>query len=264
MLERISPKPFGKLGDAWDIPVEPEGLSAIDVPCGDAAPTGPIPARSSLAGVGSGPCRAEVAFGSGDRRDLGLISRPEIALVQWWRGVPFDVPTSDVAGIGIIRVVAPAGDIASRLRDAIGGTPPCPWHDLLAADAGHLSGIFAGIAGCSRVAVRLEGVTGDSCRRFHVDQVPLRLITTYAGPGTQWLIGEEGVARVHDVPTGGVALFKGRGRTPDIALLHRSPPIADTGNHRLVLVIDEVPNGMKADANRADVASERQAVTSGD
>jgi len=30
------------------------------------------------------------------------------------------------------------------------------------------------------------------CPRFHVDRVPVRLIVTWGGPGTQWLAGRTG------------------------------------------------------------------------
>ena len=92
----------------------------------------------------------------------------------------------------------------------------------------------------------------DGSGTFHADYVSLRLILTYAGPGTQWL-DQGDAARLHDgaaietlcvraIPTGDVALFKGRKWARDAPIIHRSPPIADTGQRRLVLVIDPAPN----------------------
>ncbi|MBE7220146.1 MAG: DUF1826 domain-containing protein, partial [Caulobacteraceae bacterium] len=89
----------------------------------------------------------------------------------------------------------------------------------------------------------------DMCRAFHVDNVTFRLVTTYRGPGTQWLAprhlheardGEPlGPDAVREMPRGTVAILRGgRGATPERpGLLHRSPPIA--GTTRLFLAVDE-------------------------
>ena len=95
------------------------------------------------------------------------------------------------------------------------------------------------------VSVRLAIVTSDSCRKFHADYVKARLITTYVGTGTQWIDGKdaERVARGQDpvrintLGAGDVGLFKGKIATRYPAI-HRSPPIARTGETRLMLVLD--------------------------
>ncbi|MBJ6123698.1 DUF1826 domain-containing protein [Sphingomonas mollis] len=118
----------------------------------------------------------------------------------------------------------------------------------LAADIAMLAAAFGRLLDSEQVAIRLDVVETDACRRFHGDQVGVRLICTYAGPGTQWLADDE-VARwqggtpvdeldVRQIPAGDVALFKGRDRAPERPIIHRSPPIAGTGCCRLVLVID--------------------------
>lgn len=98
---------------------------------------------------------------------------------------------------------------------------------------------FAALMGCETVRVRLEGVTGNACRKVHADYTDLRLICTLAGPGTDYTLGDDPDAPLLRVPTGAVALFKGlafgTGHKP---CLHRSPPIEGSGERRLVLVID--------------------------
>ncbi len=73
----------------------------------------------------------------------------------------------------------------------------------------------------SRIGVRLRLLDKAMCPRFHVDHVPVRLITTYAGIGSQWL--REGVMdrrqlgqadaepseRIEQIHCGEVALLKG-------------------------------------------------------
>ena len=120
--------------------------------------------------------------------------------------------------------------------------------DTLVADILALAKRFAELTGQltgnSSLRVRLEGVTTNACKKVHADYTDIRLITTYAGPGTDYTPhGDPGCCLVR-VPTGAVALFKGRlfgaliseeGHEP---CFHRSPPIESSGEARLVLVID--------------------------
>ena len=92
------------------------------------------------------------------------------------------------------------------------------------------------------------------CPRWHVDKVPVRLITSYAGPGSEWLeeqysprehlggpavdpYSDQGAAQV--MACGEVALMKGErwqgneGR----GLVHRSPALS-AGQRRLILTLD--------------------------
>ena len=71
------------------------------------------------------------------------------------------------------------------------------------------------------------------------DYVTLRLLCTYAGPGTQWCRAAAPDA-IYEVPTGAVGVFKGRMLLDPPTVLHRSPPIAATGGQRLILVIDPI------------------------
>ncbi|MDG6077709.1 DUF1826 domain-containing protein [Erythrobacter litoralis] len=110
----------------------------------------------------------------------------------------------------------------------------------IAQDIRSLASRFADLTGSASIRIRLEQIVTNSCRKVHVDYTDLRLITTYAGPGTQVAIGNDPKAQsLYDIPTGHVGLFKGRryaeGHEP---CYHRSPPVGDTGEKRLVLVID--------------------------
>ncbi len=66
-------------------------------------------------------------------------------------------------------------------------------HDLmlliwpLYADFRRLGRRFAKLTSSPIVRMRLEHVTDDCCRKFDVDAVGLRLVCTYAGPGTEWI-----------------------------------------------------------------------------
>ncbi len=146
---------------------------------------------------------------------------------------------------GEFSVAALASNLPGRMSDAGYETPEM---DALASDIASLATQFAQIMDTDRVAIRLEVVETDACRRFHADYVTARLICTYVGPGTQWLDAADAAAlaagadpemlTIRDIGTGDVAIFKGRLWAPDAPAIHRSPPIAGTGVQRLVLVID--------------------------
>jgi len=106
------------------------------------------------------------------------------------------------------------------------------------------------------VELRLEVVSDDACHRFHVDRTRLRLVCTYRGPGTEWLddgqvdrealmghLPNESILR-HGQParmqTGWVGLMKGETfpANQGMGLVHRSPPIAGTGETRIFLCLD--------------------------
>lgn len=94
------------------------------------------------------------------------------------------------------------------------------------------------------VRFRLERITHDSCRRFHVDHVVLRLLCTYVGPGVQWRVADRGEdAPVYQAEAGAVALLKGGcypGWQPEGAVQHRSPPLSTLAKPvtRLLLTLD--------------------------
>ena len=99
------------------------------------------------------------------------------------------------------------------------------------------------------------------CPRFHVDRVPCRLVTTYAGKATQWLAhdrvdrsklgpGSEGkpdaesglytnVEDIQQLQQGDVALLKGEcwEGNEGAGLVHRSPQLT-AGTGRLLLTLD--------------------------
>ena len=92
--------------------------------------------------------------------------------------------------------------------------------------------------------LRLDVVSTNSCRKFHVDSVTGRLICTYRGEGTQCGISrdENEPVDIFSVPTGSPVLLSGllSSKENGLELLHRSPPIEGTGVKRFVLVFDPI------------------------
>jgi hypothetical protein len=169
--------------------------------------------------------------------------RAEVGLAVWLRDLPggWQRGVKPLLDAGGFRATG-QGTPEAALDEAAAALPaPAPL-DLL-ADAQRLAHIFAALTRRQHLRVRLDGITGDACRKFHVDAVGFRMLVTYAGPGTQWTMadpGSEGAA-IHEVPAGAVALFRGRAR-PGGHLLHRSPPLShlpEARRRRLVLCLDE-------------------------
>ena len=134
--------------------------------------------------------------------------------------------------------------LASSCRDLEG-------YDGFVADVSWLVSAFACLLGAKRIGVRLRLLDKAMCPRFHVDHVPVRLITTYAGIGSQWLregvmdrrtLGQadaEPTERIEQIHCGEVALLKGTKwhGNEGHGLIHRSPALK-TDERRLILTLD--------------------------
>jgi hypothetical protein len=139
------------------------------------------------------------------------------------------------------------------LGDLLQGYSELPGHAAFIADVSWLVDAFACLLDARRVGVRLRVLDKAMCPRFHVDHVPLRLITSYAGIGSQWL--REGVmarhrlgdpaaepvdaALIERAETGHVLLAKGEKWLGNEGggLIHRSPQ-PPAGERRLLLTLD--------------------------
>lgn len=118
-------------------------------------------------------------------------------------------------------------------------------HAALVRDAALLARHFCDALELARIELRLEVVRTDACRKFHADYVRARLITTYHGEGTDWLDDADAARvaagaepqRINRMRAFDVGLFKGKLGT-DHPAIHRSPPIAGSGEARLLMVLN--------------------------
>jgi hypothetical protein len=125
-----------------------------------------------------------------------------------------------------------------------------PERRALIDDIAGLARCFAARAGSRDVDLRLEALAHDACWRFHRDHVGYRLNATYRGPGTQWPPLEHAVRALkaqrryrgplNEFPRFAAGLFKGVVRAGTEAIVHRSPPVAGSGQTRLFLCLNEV------------------------
>ena len=225
-------------------------------------------------GAADVPARLPVVCIGRSAEVLGDIAQPGVELAAWQRGpdpawadwlesLPFDA--WPVCRLELTPEEADAAiDAAIDTGIDACGTPGGAARKALASDVAGLVALFAGLTQAPRVRLRLDRVTDDACRRWHRDCVPLRLICTYRGPGTQWVPPAVGASvlsqRDDDTPqamafqAADVALFKGcgwPGQAHDGGIVHRSPRIAGTGMARLVLVLD-LPAGHPVPGRSSD------------
>lgn len=178
---------------------------------------------------------------------LERIAEPGVGLALWRRSQPEDLAhwlASTSAGrLPRGRMLVRSRDIAWAFAEMVR-----PEARALAIDMADLTEWFCAIAATPEVDIRIETLNHDGCWKFHYDNVALRLITTYRGPGTQWVAVADGARAlaeqrayagpVREIPCHAVGLFKGTATGSARAVVHRSPPIAGTGMTRLVLVLN--------------------------
>ncbi|WP_448663430.1 DUF1826 domain-containing protein [Sphingomonas sp. CJ20] len=189
------------------------------------------------------PCG--IAAERADPAILDLAGRPHVHLALWNRRLPgalgwlAELDWSTIADLDFVAALdALPTSVEAALVEA-GYPPSC---GVLRNEIVALARRFAAILSVAAVAIRLEVVETDACRKFHADYVTARLLTTLVGPGTQWVLGDpEGAGPIRQMRTGDVAIFKGVLAADPPGILHRSPPIAQTGETRLLLAIDPAP-----------------------
>lgn len=140
-------------------------------------------------------------------------------------------------------------------------------HDDFLRDLNQLLDMFSCLFDATTIGVRINTLDRSMCPRFHVDHVPVRLVTTYGGAGTQWLpsafaersqLGpnprgannpESSIVRnaqaIEQLKSGDVALLKGENWAGNEGrgLIHRSPScheIDGTVHRRLLITCDLV------------------------
>ncbi|WP_432754799.1 DUF1826 domain-containing protein [Pseudomonas sp. WMBT8] len=181
-----------------------------------------------------------------------------VNLALWQRQLPLHIAEFGALLVSLgeplaesLVVELDSEDAEPNLQGLAAGCRDLEGYEGFIADVAWLISAFSCLLGAKRIGVRLRLLDKAMCPRFHVDHVPVRLITTYAGIGSQWL--REGVMdrsqlsqadaepteRIEQIHCGEVALLKGekwRGNEGH-GLIHRSPALA-ANERRLILTLD--------------------------
>jgi hypothetical protein len=191
---------------------------------------------------------------------LARIVEDHVNLAVWQRQMPLHI--ADFAALLLslhepcaetLCLELPDEDATPDLTGLVSGFRDLQGYEGFIADLQWLVSAFACLLGARRIGLRLRVLDKAMCPRFHVDHVPVRLITTYAGVGSEWLpegamdrrqlansLAEpQETAFVQPLRSGDVALLKGekwRGNE-GFGLIHRSPQLKP-GERRLILTLD--------------------------
>lgn len=85
-----------------------------------------------------------------------------------------------------LRWVQPAGDPDATDR-ALPVTIDVDARATLCDEIGEASEMLGYLLDCEDVGVRLATLNRPMCPRFHVDQIPCRMLITLSGEGTEWI-----------------------------------------------------------------------------
>ena len=202
-------------------------------------------------------------FSSSQATGLAEIYQPHINIAIWERGPDRDVInaltelTENHPGLTIKSVIR-----MEHARQSLSELLPACTGQAILVDSLYLSlDLFTCLFEQERVAVRFGRLTEAMCPRFHIDNLPVRLVQALNGPGTEWLpestldrskLGrgnqgkpdhESGIYRseqdIGQLQTGDIALLKGSGweGNEETALVHRSPAVP-AGQSRWFLSLD--------------------------
>ncbi len=181
---------------------------------------------------------------------LSTFLKPGCAATIWRRQTPPEVQSwlDDVNANALPRgrVILPRQAVFETVQHLfdMAELPAGPERDWLQQDIVSLADMFSDLMQASFLRLRLDVVTTNACRKFHIDAITARLVCTYRGTGTQYRIstGSADPKRVFTVQTGSPILLRGTLWPAELpsGFLHRSPPIEGTGETRLVLVLDPV------------------------
>ena len=193
-------------------------------------------------------------------RTLAKILDDGVNLAVWQRQLPAHIADFGSLLLSLNDPLAeslvlelPSDDTEPNLHGLASGFSDLEGYEGFIADVSWLVSAFACLLGAKRVGLRLRVLDKAMCPRFHVDHVPVRLITTYCGIGSQWLKegamdrGQLGKPEaepqdgplIEQIASGAVALLKGEKwhGNEGFGLIHRSPQLA-SGERRLILTLD--------------------------
>ncbi len=198
--------------------------------------------------------------------DLARVYEPEVTSAVWQRALPdelsawLDSLRRDTA-LSVVTRYRPGVDAPEVLAPALDAHHPAALLGAWRDDIDVLAQVFADLFEVRELGLRLSTVT-THCQRFHVDRITARLITTYAGAGTEWvddrfarrdLLGHAyrgdgdpndaivpDRARIQRLRAGDVGIFKGDawpGREGQ-GCVHRSPPHVPGEPPRILLTLE--------------------------
>ncbi|SNZ19055.1 DUF1826 domain-containing protein [Cohaesibacter gelatinilyticus] len=186
-------------------------------------------------------CDAEVLYSIGQPGIAATIwdRRLDPALQDWVSGLSSDrLPEvcEEVAIEGVHSLVL--NECEEKKISA------CEGREAFLDDVAQMAKLFGKVMKVERVKIRLDVADEVMCPRFHLDNVAARLLCTYRGQGTLYVVDalRERPDCYNQVALGSVGLFRGKQWPSDeqCMLVHRSPEVPKGTGPRLLLVFDPI------------------------
>jgi len=182
--------------------------------------------------------------------DLVEIFEPEVQVCTWRRPVDLRLAAylSSIAHLGTLQILE---TLRSSDRAKLDALPAGEGREQLVDDVAFLTEMLCELLDCSAVGFRGTRIEHAMCPKWHIDRVPIRMLCTYEGPGTEWL-EDQGVSRsqlsdpevveaaCQRAVTGEVVLLKGSLWQDNEAYgaIHRSPSIDPGAGRRTMVSLD--------------------------
>ena len=168
---------------------------------------------------------------------LSYVANDDVELAVWARNLPALENAGLVAPFSDVRFGGGLDTVLAQIPSAIASCGlPSGLTKRLRLDAVTTIRRFEAFYPGTAFDVRVEYVEDNACRRYHQDNTDWRLITTYKGPGTDWILVDGSASG--QLATGHVGLLRGTRADRPPRLLHRSPQIEATQETRVIMVID--------------------------
>lgn len=137
------------------------------------------------------PGHGELVIGS-DLAMLSQIFEPAVQLACWQRPLPQAI--ADYLQTLAASNNLPLGQrglLKDSEQPALDYWPAGPGREAMVAEIAWLASLLTTLLDCDGVSWRIEVLNKAMCPRFHIDRTGIRLVSTWLGPGTEWLAGEQ-------------------------------------------------------------------------
>ena len=125
--------------------------------------------------------------------DVAEISQPDVQVCSWQRSID-PLITTYLSGLSYHGKLQFIETLEPDKQAELNALPAGAGKQQLLADLALLTEIFCDLLGCPAVGLRGARIEHAMCPKWHIDRVPIRLLCTYDGPGTEWL-DDQSVAR---------------------------------------------------------------------
>jgi len=182
--------------------------------------------------------------------DLAQIFDPDVQVCSWQRSIDPRIGTylDGVAHHGTQQLLE---TLAPNERAKLDMLPMGDGREQLIDDLVMLTEILCELVDCPAVGFRGTRVEHAMCPKWHIDRVPIRMLCTYEGPGTEWLEDQEVSHNQLSAPSvaegarqqavvGEVVLLKGSlwQDNEGKGAIHRSPGLASGQGRRTLVSLD--------------------------